>query len=224
MVKRDNLIKSLLVGVLGVLLTSGAFIQPASALSVNIRDYVSNTTYESGKVNTSKAITRVDGGFRCEGKYYKNGLVSSLDANKLREGWNSVNGDADKLVLYKNGTLASGWVKCGRWRYFDPTTHFMVANQARVIDGKEYFFNYEGEMLTNYNARGSYYGASGAKEGPARSGKDIYTYDKAFYDYTLDEYDALVKQGKIKVKFLWFYENTLGSEIYSTLAHYRTDE
>ena len=227
MVKRDNLIKTLLVGVLGVLLTSGAFIQPASARSFNPHEYAKNkttqsTTQSGDNVNKSSLVTQVDGGFMSGGKYYKNGIVSSLDAEKLREGWNVLNGDADKVVLYRNGTLASGWVKTNRWYYFDPVTHFMITNQAKVIDGKEYFFRYDGVMMTHCNVNGYYYGLSGAKEGTARSGDaTIGTHSKALYDYSLNEYDSLVKQGKIKAKFSWSTGSVMGDDsITSNLDFY----
>jgi len=179
-------IKTLLVGVLGVLLVTGAFAQPV---------YARTSQAELKAVSEATSQSQLS--------IYHKGAVSTLDMSQLSEQWNSVNGDPNKIVFVQNGQLASGWMLRNTWKYFDPTTHFLVRNQAKVINGKEYFFNYSGDMLYDINVGNSYYGVDGAKSGVANPNKSTYKTSRCFNlidCMPYQEFEQKVQEGKIKVE------------------------
>ena len=55
-------------------------------------------------------------------------------------------------IYYKNddGTYHRGWKEeLGSWYYFDPETLALVCSALKDIDGKVYYFNEYGQMVTN---------------------------------------------------------------------------
>ncbi len=55
-------------------------------------------------------------------------------------------------IYYKNddGTFHRGWkAEGGYWYYFDPSDLALVTNTLKEIDGKVYYFNEHGQMLSN---------------------------------------------------------------------------
>lgn len=206
-------IKTLLVGVLGVLLVSGAFTAPAYA-----RSFDTSTINKDGTVAVSQQQTG-----NTTQVQYGSGIVASIeDVSKLSEGWNVVNGDPNKIVLNQNGKLASGWINRSGWRYFDPVTHYMVRDQAKVINGKEYFFNCSGDMVANTNVGNAYYGFDGARNGSARQAtKTTGTYTTVGIVKGLNtsipyqEFENLVNQGHIKASVS--YGSTGGGVLQNSL-------
>lgn len=85
----------------------------------------------------------------------------------------------------------------------------MVRDQARTINGKEYFFTFDGTMIVNCNVDNSYYGHDGAKAGVYNS-KCTSKYTKAFCSVnnvtlSLQEFEQKVNEGKIKTKISYGY-------------------
>lgn len=194
-------IRTMLVGILGVFLVAGTFATPVYA-----RSFDTNTINKDGTTTVSQQASSNSATTVLKGQ----GIVSSLEASQLSEGWNSVNGDPNKIVYVKNKTLVSGWMARGNtWYYFDPVTHFMVREQARSINGKEYFFNSDGIMIVNCNVDNSYYGTDGAKAG-AYNSKCTGVYTKASCSASnvilpRQEFEQKVKEGKIKTKITYSY-------------------
>lgn len=193
-------IKTLVVGMLGVLLTTGAVAKPAHAMSgIDFLKQNQQTQQYQTQVNKSY-LHEVDG------------LVATKEDALKYEGWSVVNGNANQILSVKNGAFASGWQGSGSsWRYFDPATNYLVRNQSRVIDGKEYYFRENGEMLFNCNKDGYYYGFDGAKTNAYNSncsGNFVGTISvgkvvdgKAVLEnITVQEYENRVVQGTIKAR------------------------
>lgn len=192
-------IRTMLVGILGVFLVAGTFVTPVYARTSQAD--LDKTTIQSSSQQKSDSSTVA---------YKGQGIVSSLEASQLSEGWNSVNGDPNKIVYVKNKTLVSGWMARGNtWYYFDPVTHFLVRDQARTINGKEYFFSYNGTMIVNCNVDNSYYGSDGAKAGAYNSKcTGVYTVASCSVNnvtFSRQEFEQKVKEGKIKTKITYSY-------------------
>lgn len=194
-------IRTMLVGILGVFLVAGTFATPV---------YARTSQSELDKVVTQSSTVNT-------------GTVISTDVSKMAQGWNVINNDPNKIMLNQNGKLASGWVgSTGSWYYFEPTTHFMVRNQAKIINGKEYFFDYSGVMIANCNVGDSYYGADGAKAGGYNHNcKAVYRVsrcDATNNEFTYQEFENQVRQGHIKVKVT--YGSVGGSAVGGALSFY----
>lgn len=206
-------IKTLVVGMLGVLLTTGAVAKPASA---SVWDSMKDGTFNQ-KYQTESTVQSHQ-----NYSHEATGLVATKEDALKYEGWSVVNGNANQILSVKNGAFASGWQGSGSsWRYFDPATNYLVRNQARVIDGKEYYFRENGEMLFNCNKDGYYYGFDGAKTNAYNSncsGNFVGTISvgkvvdgKAVLEnITVQEYENRVVQGTIKARVDAF--GTTGSD------------
>lgn len=191
-------IKTLVVGMLGVLLTTGAVATPAHAMS--------GIDFLKQNQQTQQYQTQVNKSYQHE----VDGLVATKEDALKYEGLSVVNGDANQIVLVRNGAFASGWVGEGTsWSYYDPATNFLVRSQSRVINGKEYFFMYNGNLLVDCNKDGYYYGLDGAKTNSYNSncsstfndsitvGREVdgkYTFEVI----STQEYENRVSQGRIK--------------------------
>ena len=193
-------IKTLVVGMLGVLLTTGAVATPAHAISGIdfLKQNQQNQQYQ--------AQTQVQEMIVAGKTVALDGIVTVTEQALKYEGYSVVNGDVNKVVYVKDGQFLSGWVKdVTNWRYYDPETHFMLRNQVKVIDGKEYCFDFSGIMLSDKNTETAYYGVDGAKAGGVNS-NCINTYNSVYFEgkhYTIAEITQLINEGKIKAKTVW---------------------
>lgn len=211
-------IKTLVVGMLGVLLTTGAVAKPASA---SVWDSVKDGTFNQ-KYQTESTVQSNQ-----NYSHEATGLVATKEDALKYEGWSVVNGDANQILFVRNGAFVSGWLGSdSSWSYFDPATNYLVRNQARVIDGKEYYFRENGDMLYNCNKDGYYYGFDGAKTGSYNSncsGNFINTISvgrtvdgkRVLEDITVQDYENRVSQGVIKAKI-----NSAGTVGSGTVGHY----
>lgn len=193
-------IKTLVVGMLGVLLTTGAVAKPAHAMSgIDFLKQNQQTQQYQTQVNKSY-LHEVDG------------LVATKEDALKYEGWSVVNGNANQILFVRGGAFVSGWLGSGSsWRYFDPATNCLVRNQSKVIDGKEYYFYEDGRMLHDRYKDGYYYGSDGAKTstydanaygnytGLVSVGKTV-DGKRVFEDITVQEYENRVAQGTIKAR------------------------
>lgn len=208
-------IKTLVVGMLGVLLTTGAVAKPAHAMSgIDFLKQNQQTQQYQTQVNKSY-LHEVDG------------LVATKEDALNYEGWSVVNGNANQILFVRGGAFVSGWLGENRnWKYFDPATNYLVRNQARVIDGREYYFREDGRMLHDCNKDGYYYGSDGAKTGSYNSncsGNFINTISvgrtvdgkRVLEDITVQDYENRVSQGVIKAKI-----NSAGTVGSGTVGHY----
>lgn len=191
-------IRKLLVRSVGVFLLAGVLTSPVYA-----RSFDTNTITKDGTIPD-----------------VKNGDIASLNTSNLTDGWNIVNGDPYKVTFVKDGEFVSGWLDRYGWYYFDPDTHYMLVNVSKTIDGKEYYFDYGGQMVNNVNYAGSYYGADGSKQGSARVGErnaigqSIIDNIHGWINDT--EVIKLIKEGKIKVKRVYLVMNGGGSSTTSS--------
>ncbi|EDT75422.1 hypothetical protein [Clostridium butyricum] len=215
-------IKTLVVGMLGVLLTTGAVATPAHAMSgIDFLKQNQQTQQYQTQVNKSY-LHEVDG------------LVATKEDALKYEGWSVVNGNANQILFVRGGSFVSGWLGSGSsWSYFDPATNYLVRNQARVIDGKEYYFREDGRMLHDSYKDGYYYGSDGAKTstydanaygnytGLVRIGKMV-NGSIALEDITVQEYENRVVQGTIKARVDAFGTNG-SSNIGHSLVVYSVD-
>lgn len=196
-------IKTLVVGMLGVLLTTGAVAKPASA---SVWDSVKDGTFNQ-KYQTESTVQSNQ-----NYSHEATGLVATKEDALKYEGWSVVNGNANQILFVRNGAFVSGWLgENSNWKYFDPATNYLVRNQARVIDGKEYYFYEDGSMLHNSYKDGYYYGSDGAKTstydanaygnytGLVSVGKTV-DGKRVFEDITVQEYENRVAQGTIKAR------------------------
>lgn len=196
-------IKTLVVGMLGVLLTTGAVAKPASA---SVWDSIKDGTFNQ-KYQTESTVQSHQNYL-----HEVTGLVATKEDALKYEGWSVVNGNANQILFVRNGAFVSGWLGSGSdWSYFDPATNYLVRNQARVIDGKEYYFRENGDMLYNCNKDGYYYGFDGAKTGSYNSncsGNFISTISVGrtvdgkivLEEISVQEYENRVVQGTIKAR------------------------
>lgn len=196
-------IKTLVVGMLGVLLTTGAVAKPASA---SVWDSVKDGTFNQKYQTESTVQSHQDY------LHEVTGLVATKEDALKYEGWSVVNGNANQILFVRGGAFVSGWLGSGSsWRYFDPATNCLVRNQSKVIDGKEYYFYEDGRMLHDRYKDGYYYGSDGAKTstydanaygnytGLVRVGKMV-NGSIALEDITVQEYENMVVQGTIKAR------------------------
>lgn len=73
--------------------------------------------------------------------YFKN------TSGEMQTGWFRANGN----WYYSNddGSMKTGWIYSkNNWYYLDEGTGVMKKNEWVVIDGKNYYFNINGEMVT----------------------------------------------------------------------------
>ncbi|MDB2155673.1 hypothetical protein [Clostridium butyricum] len=211
-------IKTLVVGMLGVLLTTGAVAKPASA---SVWDSMKDGTFNQ-KYQTESTVQSHQ-----NYSHEATGLVATKEDALKYEGWSVVNGNANQILFVRNGAFVSGWLGENRnWKYFDPATNYLVRNQARVIDGKEYYFREDGRMLHDCNKDGYYYGSDGAKTGSYNSncsGNFVNTISvgrtvdgkRVLEDITVQDYENRVSQGVIKAKI-----NSAGTVGSGTVGHY----
>ncbi|WP_322019968.1 hypothetical protein [Clostridium butyricum] len=205
-------IKTLVVGMLGVLLTTGAVAKPAHAMS-GIDFLKQNQQNQQYQAQTQVQEMYVDGKLVA-----LDGIVHSAEQALKYEGFSTVNSDASKVVRVQDGQFLSSWVKNGNaWAYYDPTTHYSVKGEVRVIDGKEYCFNGNGRMLQNENSDSAYYGADGAKVGGinynVNGGRDTSKVAYNVYDsnnnlvgvreFSVSEVSQKIREGKFKVSIHW---------------------
>lgn len=207
-------IRTMLVGILGVFLVAGTFATPVYARSFDTNTINKDgTTTVSQQASSNSATTVLKG----------HGIVSSLDVTNMAKEWNIVDGNPNKIVLNQNGKLANGWVARGsRWYYFDPVTHFMTRDQAKVINGKEYFFDYDGVMISNCNVGNSYYGVDGAKAGAFNSKCSGVYKNVTFEGYktiSYQEFEQMVNSGKVKARVDYGYTGG-SSNLSSSVTYY----
>jgi hypothetical protein len=156
--------------------------------------------------------------------FLKQNQQYQMDCLLKKDGWNIWNGRADQIVYVKNGVFATGWTEIdNNWYYFDQQTHFRLQSVPLVEKGKEYFLGIYGNMLTDVNHKGSYYGEDGSKQGPAMDGKtDV---SKVSIDGVIgyiDESEAeqLIKEEKIKANFSCI---VFGTSVSEPSVHYYLD-
>ena len=203
-------IKTLVVGMLGVLLTTGAVATPAHAMSGIdfLKQNQQNQQYQ----------TQVQEGYVDGQLVALDGIVHSAEQALRYKGLSVVNGNARGIVDVQNGSFASGWVKCfDGWIYYDPVTHCKAVAETKVIDGKEYCFNGNGRMLQNENSGSAYYGADGAKVGGinynVNGGQDTSKVKLCVYDannnrvderdFSASELAQKANEGKFKANVHW---------------------
>ena len=122
---------------------------------------------------------------------------------ETKYGWE---GDGNTWRYYDaNGNLASGWIKSeegdGRgndvWYYIDPTSHLMIYNTTRTIDGVSYTFSEDGSWVApvqtapkGHITGGRYYNTWSNLCVPQIIGSAISDYDAA-EQYTGSEYASI---------------------------------
>ncbi len=122
---------------------------------------------------------------------------------ETKYGWE---GDGNTWRYYDaNGNLASGWIKSeegdGRgndvWYYIDPTSHLMIYNTTRTIDGVSYTFSEDGSWVApvqtapkGHITGGRYYNTWANLCVPQIIGSAISDYDAA-EQYTSSEYASI---------------------------------
>jgi len=107
-----------------------------------------NIFYEDGvlEVNSKNIVF-------FEFKSYTKEGISNMDDNEAK--WVE---EDDGSYYYSNGTMATGWMKCGNdWYYFDDNGK--MATGWRNIGGDTYYFYSTGEMATGWidSGKGWYY-------------------------------------------------------------------
>lgn len=203
-------IKTLVVGMLGVLLTTGAVATPAHAMS--------GIDFLKQNQQTQQYQTQVQEMY-VDGKLVAlDGIVHSAEQALKYEGFSTINSNARGVVDVQNGSFTSGWIKgTNSWAYYDPTTHCKAVAEVKVIDGKEYCFDGNGRMLQNENSDSAYYGADGAKVGGinynVNGGRDTSKTTHNVYDsnnnlvgrreFSASELAQKATNNKLKVSIHW---------------------
>ena len=86
--------------------------------------------------------------------------------------------------------IESGWTQLnGAWYYVDPSTHKYIYGQAKTIDGKDYYFEYDGRMAVTDSVRDGYlytYGSNGVQTSKTALNKNGWTLGGGSYYYYKD--------------------------------------
>lgn len=127
---------------------------------------------------------------------------TSATQAKLNYGFNAIN-NAPNQIYFANeqGVKQTGWIKADDgWYYANSDGKVLRSQWLKDSDGKWYYLDVTGHMLTNKNVDGYYLALDGSWQGSARA--NVVNYTKALVGDTsmsITDIESKIASGKIKV-------------------------